>query len=123
MRRDAVNELMCPVFLRCGNRLRDAFDPMQTWLRMPVAAQHSLAPHSLRTNMVCTATQLQWRYRMKRRGVIVLLGGLASLPQIAFAQSTDRMRLMGWLAPLEPNDPLGLKVRAAFDKQIRDLRW
>ena len=60
---------------------------------------------------------------MKRRGFIVLLGGLASLPQIAFAQSTDRMRLMGWLAPLEPNDPLGLKVRAAFDKQIRDLRW
>jgi len=60
---------------------------------------------------------------MKRREIIVVLGGIASLPLIAFARSPNKMPLLGWLSPGVPNDPLGLKVRAAFDKEIRDLGW
>jgi len=60
---------------------------------------------------------------MKRREFIVVLGGIASLPLIAFARSPNKMPLLGWLSPGVPNDPLALKVRAAFDKEIRDFGW
>jgi putative tryptophan/tyrosine transport system substrate-binding protein len=60
---------------------------------------------------------------MRRREFIVVLGGIATLPQIAFAQSTNRTRLVGWLGFAVPNDPGAVKARAAFDKEIRHLGW
>jgi ABC-type uncharacterized transport system substrate-binding protein len=60
---------------------------------------------------------------MKRREFIVILAGTASLPQIALSQLADKPRLLCWLGPGVANDSLTLKVRAAFDDEMRRLGW
>jgi putative tryptophan/tyrosine transport system substrate-binding protein len=60
---------------------------------------------------------------MKRREFIVALAGTMVLSRIAFAEPANKTRLVGYVGTYLPDDPLGAKVRAAFNDQIRDLGW
>jgi putative tryptophan/tyrosine transport system substrate-binding protein len=60
---------------------------------------------------------------MKRREFIVALAGTMGLSRIAFAEPANKTRLVGSLGTSTADDPVGVKMRAAFNNQIRDLGW
>jgi putative ABC transport system substrate-binding protein len=53
---------------------------------------------------------------MQRREFITLLGGAASLPLVARAQHSERMRRIGWLDPAPESDP-GVQARMRTVRQ------
>jgi putative ABC transport system substrate-binding protein len=59
---------------------------------------------------------------MRRRELITLLGGAASLPLAARAQK-DGLRLVGVLAPVPEQDPRMVKYNAAFVDRLRQLGY
>ena len=60
---------------------------------------------------------------IRRRDFVTLLGGAAACPLAARAQQGDRVRRIGWLAPLDENDPLAKSAISAFTKALADLGW
>ena len=60
---------------------------------------------------------------MKRREFVTLLGGAAAWPLAARAQQRDRVRRIGWLIPVDENDPVVKPVVAAFIQALADLGW
>jgi ABC-type uncharacterized transport system substrate-binding protein len=60
---------------------------------------------------------------MRRREFIALFGGAASLcTRRSFAQSTDRVRLIGWLANVA-SDRRTYTIRATLTNALRRLGW
>src|SRR5262245_4162753 len=60
---------------------------------------------------------------MKRREFITLLGGAAAWPLAARAQQSERMRRIGVLMNLAPDDPEGRARVAAFQQRLQELGW
>jgi putative tryptophan/tyrosine transport system substrate-binding protein len=61
---------------------------------------------------------------MKRREFITLIGGAAAAwPLAARAQQAERMRRIGVLSTLPPNDPEGMARNAAFVQTLQELGW
>jgi putative tryptophan/tyrosine transport system substrate-binding protein len=60
---------------------------------------------------------------MKRREFIGLLGGAATIPFVAHAQQSERMRSIGVLLPASPNDPVFQARLAAFHQELALLGW
>jgi hypothetical protein len=60
---------------------------------------------------------------MRRREFIAGLGGAAAWPLAARAQQGDRVRRIGWLWPLDENDPVAKAFVSAFTQALADLGW
>jgi putative tryptophan/tyrosine transport system substrate-binding protein len=60
---------------------------------------------------------------MKRREFIGLLGGAATIPFVAHAQQSERMRSIGVLLPASPDDPVFQARLAAFRQELALLGW
>jgi putative ABC transport system substrate-binding protein len=60
---------------------------------------------------------------MRRREFVGLLGGAAVWPLVAGAQQTDRMRRIGVLMPVAPDDLEGQARVAAFLQGMAQLGW
>ena len=61
---------------------------------------------------------------MRRREFVALIGSAASLcTRRSFAQPTDRVRVMGWLALTGPDSSSGQTVRATLTNALRRLGW
>jgi putative ABC transport system substrate-binding protein len=61
---------------------------------------------------------------MRRREFIALLGGVVTaFPPAALAQSSDRMRRIGWLEQAQPDDPAGQARITAVTKGLEQLGW
>jgi len=62
--------------------------------------------------------------KLKRREFITLIGGAAAgWPLAARAQQGDRVRRVGVLDSLTPDDPVGQARNAAFLRGLRQLGW
>jgi putative ABC transport system substrate-binding protein len=61
--------------------------------------------------------------KMLRREFITLLGGAAAWPLVAHAQEGGRMRHIGWLTPLDENDPEGKLLYSSFTQALASLGW
>ncbi len=59
---------------------------------------------------------------MERREFITLLSGAAALPLAARAQQSDRMRRIGVLMTLTPDDAVAQVRNAAFLQGLQPLR-
>ena len=60
---------------------------------------------------------------MKRRDFIMLLGGVATWPLIAWAQQAERMRLIGVLMNFPESDPTAQSAVAALRDPLMKLGW
>jgi len=61
---------------------------------------------------------------MRRREFIALFGGTAlAWPVDAWAQQPERMRRIGVLMNLRPDEPEGLARVAAFEHALQSLGW
>jgi putative ABC transport system substrate-binding protein len=60
---------------------------------------------------------------MRRRQFITLLGGAAALPIAARAQQRERVRSVGILMPLAPDDPEDQARLAAFLQGLQENGW
>jgi ABC-type uncharacterized transport system substrate-binding protein len=60
---------------------------------------------------------------IRRRKVITLLGGAAAWPLTARAQQHERMRRIGVIFNLTPDDPEGQVRNAAFLQALQELGW
>src|SRR5215469_9806698 len=60
---------------------------------------------------------------MRRRDFISLLGGAATWPMAARAQSDSRVRLIGVLQNAAANDALAQAQVMAFEQVLRTLGW
>jgi hypothetical protein len=61
---------------------------------------------------------------MARRNLIALLGGFAILPALApFLARADKLRRIGVLMNLRPDDPEGQKRLVAFTQALEKYRW
>jgi len=60
---------------------------------------------------------------VRRRELIVALGGTLAWPLAARAQQPERMRRIGVLMSFAANDPEAQSRVAAFEKGLRDLGW
>ena len=60
---------------------------------------------------------------MKRREFIILLGSAAAWPVVSKAQQAERVRLVGMLSILGPDDPEGQTRRAVFEQTLQQLGW
>ena len=60
---------------------------------------------------------------IRRREFVALLGGAVAWPLAARAQQRDRVRRIGWLIPVDENDPVVKPVVAAFIQALADLGW
>jgi putative ABC transport system substrate-binding protein len=58
-----------------------------------------------------------------RRKFVVALGGAAAWPLAARAQQGDRVQRIGWLAPLDENDPRAKSTISAFTQGLAGLGW
>ena len=58
---------------------------------------------------------------MRRREFITLLGGAAGWPLAAHAEPRERVRRIGVLEPLTPDDPMEQGRMAAFVGGLKDL--
>src|SRR5271169_4593535 len=60
---------------------------------------------------------------MRRREFIAGVGGAAAWPLVARAQQPDRMRRIGILLPLTPDDPEDQARLAAFLQGLQEVGW
>src|SRR5258707_1266863 len=60
---------------------------------------------------------------MRRRDLVILLGGAAAWPLAARAQQPDRMRRVGVLLPFTADDPEGQARLMAFVQGLQQLGW
>ena len=60
---------------------------------------------------------------MRRRDLITLLGGAAAWPVVVRAQQDGRVRRIGVLMSLEPDDPESQARLAAFRQALQELGW
>jgi putative ABC transport system substrate-binding protein len=60
---------------------------------------------------------------LRRRDFIAGLGGAAAWPLTARAQQGDRMRRIGYLTPLDEDDPLAKTSLSAFTQALAALGW
>jgi putative tryptophan/tyrosine transport system substrate-binding protein len=60
---------------------------------------------------------------MKRREFIILLGSAAAWPVVSKAQQAERVRLVGLLSILGPDDPEAHARRSVFEQALQQLGW
>jgi len=60
---------------------------------------------------------------MRRREFLGILGGAAAWPVASKAQQAGRVRLVGMLSILGPDDPEGQTRRAVFEQTLQQLGW
>src|SRR5262245_51257846 len=60
---------------------------------------------------------------MRRRSFIAGFGSAAAWPVVAWAQQTDRVRLVGLLSILGSDDPEGHERSVVFEQTLRQLGW
>ena len=60
---------------------------------------------------------------MRRREFITLIGGMATWPLTVRAQQTERVRLIGILNILGPDDPEGKARITVFEQTLQELGW
>jgi putative ABC transport system substrate-binding protein len=60
---------------------------------------------------------------MRRREFLGILGGAAAWPVVVSAQQADRVRLVGLLNILGPDDPEAHARRAVFEQTLQQLGW
>jgi len=60
---------------------------------------------------------------MRRRDFISIVGGTATWPFVVRAQQTERVRRIGVLMSLGPDDPDGQARNAAFLQGLQQLGW
>ena len=63
------------------------------------------------------------RIRLRRREFIVGLGGAVAWPVAGRAQQGGRVRRIGWLMPLDENDPAAKTIVSAFTQALAGLGW
>jgi putative ABC transport system substrate-binding protein len=63
------------------------------------------------------------RIRLRRREFIVGLGGAVAWPVAGRAQQGGRVRRIGWLMPLDENDPRAKSTISVFSQALADLGW
>src|SRR5262249_44125683 len=60
---------------------------------------------------------------MRRREFLGILGGAAAWPGAAKGHPAARVRLVGMLSILGPDDPEGQTRRAVFEQTLQQLGW
>ena len=60
---------------------------------------------------------------MRRREFMAGLGSAAAWPLVARAQQGDRVRRIGYLSPLDENDPRATSEVSAFTQALAGLGW
>jgi putative tryptophan/tyrosine transport system substrate-binding protein len=60
---------------------------------------------------------------MKRREFIILLGSAAAWPVVSKAQQAERVRLIGLLSILGPDDQEAHARRSVFEQALQQLGW
>jgi len=60
---------------------------------------------------------------MKRREFIILLGSAAAWPVVSKAQQAERVRLVGLLSILGPDDQEAHARRSVFEQALQQLGW
>ena len=60
---------------------------------------------------------------MRRREFITLIGGMATWPLTVRAQQTERVRFIGILNILGPDDPEGKARITVFEQTLQELGW
>jgi hypothetical protein len=75
------------------------------------------------SNVLASISAIRVGARMRRRELLGILSCAVAWPAALKAQSTDRVRIIGMLSILEPDDPEAKARTEVFEQTLQQLGW